>query len=220
LSILQRARDSARMSAATLSCEAAYPQIEFSPGSRGVLAWLRARPPECVHLTRHPPWVAKLIPDTLYLRGKRSPTRESLRPEVSLCRECLVGTVESELAAYPGRVVAFEPDPEIFSQYFFVGGPDFERAGLQTEVARAVERRLSQRNERCSVCRRAATWLWLSREQVASLDEVERIGSAPGEWFCAEHGAQKLCAALAGIPEANLFYMNLPYGEAGAYVWI
>lgn len=221
MSILQRTRNGAlKMSAATLSCEAAYPQIEFSRGSRGWLAWLKDRPPECVHLTRHAPWVATLVPDTLYLRGKRRPTRDSLRPEVALCRDCLVGTVEGEFAAYRGNVVAFEPDPESFSQYFFVGAPDFERAGLQPEVARAIERRLQQRGETCAACDRPAKWLWLSREQVESLDEVERIAEAPGEWFCAEHGAQKLCRALAGIPEANVFYMNLPYGEAGAYVWI
>lgn len=208
------------MNAATLSCETAYPRIEFLPGSRGWLAWLRDRPPQCVHLTRKALWVAKLLPDTLYLQGRRSPTRDSLRPEVSLCRDCLVGTVEGEFAAYQGRVVAFEPDGELFSQYFFVGADDFERAGLQPEVARAIAERLSQRDERCSECPRTATWLWLSREQVASLDEAGRIADSPGEWFCAEHGAQKLCRAFAGIPEANLFYMNLPYGEAGAYVWI
>jgi len=221
LSIAQRTRNGALgMTAAKLSCEAAYPGIEFSPGSRGLLAWLKDRPPECVHLKRNALWVATLVPDTLYVRGKRSPTRDSLRPEVSLCRDCFVGTVEGEFAAYPGNVVAFEPDPEVFSQYFFVGAPDFERAGLQPEVARAIERRLRQRGETCSVCDRSATWLWLSREQVAGLDETQRIGEAPGEWFCAAHGAQTLCRAFAGIPEANVFYMNLPYGEAGAYVWI
>jgi hypothetical protein len=29
-----------------------------------------------------------------------------------------------------------------------------------------------------------------------------------------------LLAAFERIAEANVFYMNLPYGEAGAYVWI
>ena len=59
-----------------------------------------------------------------------------------------------------------------------------------------------------------------AREQVASLDEVERIREAPGEWFCPEHGAGMLCVAFKKIAEANVFYMNLPYGDAGAYVWI
>jgi hypothetical protein len=208
------------MRAAKLSCEAAYPRIEFSPGSRGLLAWLKDRPPECVHLKRKAPWVATLVPDTLYVRGKRSPTRDTARPEVSLCPECFVEAVEGEFAAYSGNVVAFEPDPEAFTQYFFIGAPDFDRAGLQPEVARAIERRLKEREKTCAECRHTATWLWLSREEVASLDETERISEAPGKWFCSEHGAQKVCRALARIPEANVFYMNLPYGEAGAYVWI
>jgi len=29
-----------------------------------------------------------------------------------------------------------------------------------------------------------------------------------------------LCAALRHVGEANLFYVNMPYGDAGAYVWI
>lgn len=209
-----------KRTAVKLSCEEAYPQIEFSAGSRGWLAWLKDRPPECVHLARHSPWLVKLLADTLYVRGKRMPTRESVRPEVSLCRGCFIAAVESELAAYAGTVVAFEPDADIFSQYFFVGVPDFDRTGLRPEVARAIEGRLSQRGETCSHCNRSGTWLWLSRKQVESLDETERISGAPGEWFCAEHGARTLCGAFAALREANVFYMNLPYGEGGAYVWI
>ena len=48
----------------------------------------------------------------------------------------------------------------------------------------------------------------------------EQIGQARGEALCGEHGARKLWNTFEAIPEANLFYMNLPYGEAGAYVWI
>jgi hypothetical protein len=70
------------------------------------------------------------------------------------------------------------------------------------------------------VCGHHGKWLWLSREQVPSLDEVDRIAAAPGEWFCAKHGAEKLISAFEKIEEANIFYMNLPYGESGAYVWI
>lgn len=202
------------------SCDLAYPGIEFSRRSRNWWAKLKGTPPECVHLEADAAWTASLLPDTLYVRGKRSPTRESTRPEVSLCRDCLVGTVESEMAAYPGRVVAFEPDADSFSQYFFIEVPDFERAGLRPEVGRAIEGRLRDESEQCALCASPGGWLWLSREQVASLDEVESIGRAPGERLCAAHGAQKLCRALACIPSANLFYMNLPYGEAGAYVWI
>ena len=164
--------------------------------------------------------MATLLPDTLYLRGKRAQRRETVRPEVTLCRECLLDTIEGELAAFKGRMLAFEPDSEIFTQYFFVAPSDFEAAGLAPETAAAIEKRLAQTGESCAECSRPAAWLWISREQVASLDEVEKIREAPGEWLCAAHGAQKLASTFEKIAEASVFYMNLPYGEAGAYVWI
>lgn len=143
-----------------------------------------------------------------------------MRPEVTLCRECLTDVVQEELESFSGRIVAFEPDAEIFTQYFFVGLDDFEAAGLLQEVSGAIEMRLDQLDQVCSECGQAAKWLWFSRGQVASLDEVERIGAAPGKWFCAKHGARNLLGAFERMHEANIFYMNLPYGEAGAYVWI
>jgi hypothetical protein len=205
---------------ARISYEAAYPELELSPRSRNWWAKLKGTPAECIHLDGEHAWMATLLPDTLYLRGKSAKQREPVRPEVSLCRDCLLGVAAGELQAYRGRVVAFEPDPENFSQYFFVATPDFEAAGLKLEVASAIKKRLAENGERCAECARPATWLWLSREQVTSLDEVKRIGEAPGEWFCPEHGAGMLCVAFKRIAEANVFYMNLPYGEAGAYVWI
>jgi hypothetical protein len=107
-------------------------------------------------------------------------------------------------------VIAFEPDGASFTQYFFVGADEFADAGLQPEVAAAISRRLEQ----------PATWLWFSRSAVPSLDEAGRIAMAVGEEYCARHGAEKLCAAFSELTDANLFYINEPYGEAGAYVWI
>jgi hypothetical protein len=205
---------------ARISYEAAYPRIEFLPRSRNWWAWLKGSPAECVHLDHDAEWVVTVLPDTLYLRGKRAVRRDPVRPEVSLCRNCLAETFASEIAEYSGRVVAFEPDPEIFTQYFFVGKEDFEAAGLSPEVAVAVEKRLAQDPGTCVRCSRAARWLWFSREEVASLDETEKIDETAGEALCGEHGAGKLRETFEGIPEANVFYMNLPYGEAGAYVWI
>jgi hypothetical protein len=205
---------------AILPYEAAYPGIRFLPSSRNWWAWLKGSPAECIHLDRESNWIATLLPDTLYLRGKRAVRREPLRPEVALCLDCLTATVRDELGAYTGRVVAFEPDPDLFTQYFFIAAPDFEAAGLAPEVAAAIEQRLSQDAGMCARCGEPGSWLWFSREQVEGLDEVVRIGGAPGEWFCPAHGAGNLCDAFEQIPEANLFYMNLPYGEAGAYVWI
>lgn len=203
-----------------ISYEAAYPGLEFLPRSRNWWARLKGTPPECIHLDGDFNFVATLLPDTLYLRGKRAPRRDPVRPEICLCRDCLLDTVVGELERYEGRVVAFEPDPENFTQYFFVATPDFEAAGLTPEVRTAIEKRLSQPAPTCSECRKIASWLWLSREQVASLDDAGRITEAPGEWFCAAHGARMLCVAFKKIAEANLFYMNLPYDGAGAYVWI
>ncbi len=164
--------------------------------------------------------MATLAPDTLYLRGKAALRRASPRPEVSLCRACLLGVLAAELAAYDGRVVAFEPDAENFTQYFFIAAPDFAAAGLLPEVAAAIEQRLAEPSGACSECSRPAAWLWLARDDVASLDEAGRIGAAMGRRLCAAHGAATLCGALEASAEANLFYVNVPYGEAGAYIWI
>lgn len=205
---------------ARISYEEAYPGIELSQRSRNWWAWLKGTPAECIHLDGDSRWMATLLPDTLYLRGKRALRREPVRPEVSLCRECLLSIAADELAAFPGRVMAFEPDAETFTQYFFVAAPDFEAAGLRPEVAAALANRLAQAAPDCAECARPAKWLWFSRATVGSLDEFEKIAEGAGEWFCAAHGARKLCDAFENIAEANVFYMNLPYGESGAYVWI
>ncbi len=215
----RRAKFQNAIGGATVSCEEAYPGIDFLPRASW-LAWLRDKPPQCVHLQPGASWSAKLLPDTLYLRGKRSATSESIRPEVSLCRDCLVETLGRELGEYSGNVVAFEPDAEALSQYFFLGVPDFERAGLRPEVARAIKQRIQQTARRCETCEEPARWVWFSRREIPSLDEIEKIRGAQGEWFCAEHGADRICRAFMAIPEAHLLYVNLPYGVAGAYVWI
>jgi hypothetical protein len=203
-----------------MSYEAAYPDVQLLPSSRNWWAKLKGTPAECIHLYHEQPWMATLLPDTLYVRGKKAQQREPVRPEVSLCRDCLLKTAVGELQSYPGRVVAFEPDPESFSQYFFVASPDFEAAGLKHEVAAAIVKRITEKTGKCEECSRAANWMWFSRVRIPSLDEADRIASDPGEWFCAEHGAAMLCVAFKKIPEANLFYMNLPYGDSGAYLWI
>src|ERR1700675_1443383 len=74
---------------ARISHEAAYPEVEFLPSSRNWWAWLKGTPAECIHLNGETSWMATLLPDTLYLQGKRTARREPVRPEVSLCRACL-----------------------------------------------------------------------------------------------------------------------------------
>jgi hypothetical protein len=205
---------------ARIALEQAYPGISFRPRSRSWLARLMRWPAECSHLETGHPWMATFIPDTVYLRGKPFVRRDPSRPEVSVCLECLSGLLEADLAAYQGRVVAFEPDGETFTQYFFVGRNDFGAAGLLPEVSDAIGKRADNFSGPCSECGWPATWLWISRREVSSLDQTDRIESSPGALFCAKHGASKLCEALSKIDEANLFYVNLPYGDSGAYVWI
>ena len=206
-----------------VTLEQAYPGIAFRLRTRNWWARLTRVPPECVHLETEQAWMATLVPDTLYLRGRavrRGRPHASPRPEVSLCRACLLGVLGAELAAYPGRVVAFEPDAQSFSQYFFIAVPDFEAAGLQPEVADALAARLAEPGGACGECSHPAAWLWFSRQEVMSLDDFALIGSVPGRRLCAAHGAEILCGALEACAEANLFYVNVPYDEAGAYVWI
>ena len=205
---------------ARIALDQAYPGISFRPRSRSWLARLMRWPAECVHLESGHPWMATFIPDTLYLRGKPAPRRRPARPEVSVCLDCLSGLLETELAAYAGRVVAFEPDGETFTQYFFVGRNDFEAAGLLPEVAEAIGKRVDNFNGPCADCGAPASWLWISRREVSSLDQTERIAESPGAFFCSKHGAAKLCEALRRVDEANLFYVNVPYGDSGAYLWI
>jgi len=205
---------------ARVPLELAYPQVVFRRRSRNWWARLTGQPAECAHADPEQTWMATLIPDKVYLRGKGRVVRQPLRPEASLCLDCLVDVVKPELAAFAGRVVAFEPDAKSFSQYFFVGREDFEAAGLQPEVASAIGRRLSGLKGSCEECSRTARWLWFSRNEVRSLDEIVQIESAPGRLLCAPHGAAAFDNAMRKVDEANLFYVNVPYGESGAYLWI
>ncbi|HEV7966509.1 MAG TPA: hypothetical protein VGP19_03000 [Candidatus Acidoferrales bacterium] len=205
---------------ARLNVDQAYPGISIRPGSRRLWARLMRWPAECIHLENGHHWMATFIPDTLYLRGKARLRRDPARPEVSVCFDCLASLLEPELASCPTRVVAFEPDGENFTQYFFLGREDFAAAGLRSEVAAAILTRLEEIEGECTDCGERAAWLWISRREVSNLDQTERIASSPGALFCAKHGAAKLCEALGQVAEANLFYINAPYGDSGAYVWI
>ncbi|MGH9757023.1 MAG: hypothetical protein ACRD4M_04750 [Candidatus Acidiferrales bacterium] len=205
---------------AYLNYEDAYPGLQYLPSSRNWWAWFKGASPACVHVGSAGHWVATLIPDTLYLRGKRALRRDPARPEVTLCLDCLEGVAGPELAEYDGRVVAFEPHEGDFTQYFFVAREDFEAAGVAAEVVSAIESRLAQDAGKCRECSLRATWLWFSHEQVASLDQIDRVREAQGEKYCPRHGAEKFWETFAKMDKADIFYVKLPYGTAGAYVWI
>lgn len=202
------------------SLEEAYPGIQILPKSVNWWAWLKGSSPECIHMGEPCDWSATLVPDMLYLRGKKSARREPARPEMTMCLSCLSDTAGEQMEQYPGRVVAFEPDPELFTQYFFVAPGDFEAVGLRPEVGDAIAKRLEQDLGMCEECRDDARWLWFSRSDLESLDEVEKIAAAPAHPLCAKHGADRLFQAFDKMQHANVYYMNLPYDEAGAYVWI
>ncbi|HEY4878682.1 MAG TPA: hypothetical protein VIH97_06140 [Candidatus Acidoferrales bacterium] len=123
-----------------ISYDDAYPNVEFLPRSRNWWAWLKGTPAECVHLGSESEWIATLVPDIICLQGKRRKRRDPIRPEITLCRKCLAETATPDLAEYEGRTVAFEPDPELLSQYFFIEKDDFAAAGLMPEVADASRR--------------------------------------------------------------------------------
>lgn len=203
-----------------LSLEEAYPSLSFRSKSRNWWARLTRVPAECIHLETNASWAATYMPDALYLCGKARAVREQARPEVSLCRECLLSVFEEDLAGYPGRVVAFEPDGTLFTQLFFVAEPDFEAAGLKLDVSAAISGRLTASGPICETCSKPATWLWFSREDVPSLDDTDRMDAAAGRQLCATHGARTFCRTLGAFEDVNLFYINAPYGDSGAYVWI
>lgn len=200
--------------------EEAYPSLSFRPKSRNLWARLTRVPAECVHLETYPYWAATYIPDTLFLCGKSRVIKEPPRPEVSLCRECLLSVFEEDLSRYQGRVVAFEPDGTQFTQFFFVAEPDFSSAGLKPEVSAAISARLGASGAKCEMCSSLATWLWFSRDDVPSLEDTDRMESAGGSNRCPRHGASTLCRSLGACEDVNLFYVNAPYGTAGAYLWI
>ncbi|HKF53316.1 MAG TPA: hypothetical protein VKB26_13455 [Candidatus Acidoferrales bacterium] len=200
----------------------AYPDLSFRWRTANWVSRLIRMPAECVHLESHSPWMATFLPDNLFLRGKNVKLRDPRRPEVSLCRDCFTKAFEKEASAYAGRVVAFEPDPASATQYFFVAAPDFEAAGVEPALAELLGMRLASdaENAKCQDCEQHATWLWFSRSRVANLDAVEQVREAVPEHFCAIHGAQTVCRALTSMEHVNLFYVNAPYGEGGAFLWI
>ncbi len=203
--------------------ERAYPGIQFRPHSHGLLARFARAPAECIHLETDHTWMAALAPDTAYLQGKAVAQREPARPEASLCRACLRQVLAPELQAHAGKVVAFEPSAESVTQYFYVAREHFADAYLQPEVAKALSDRLARlAGESCAQerCGKRAAWLWFSQREVASLDESALISAAPGEALCAAHGAARLLDCLRALELVNLEYVNAPYGEAGAYVWL
>lgn len=200
----------------------AYPGLSFRWRTANWVSRLIRMPAECVHLESHSPWMATFLPDNLFLRGKNVKLHEPRRPEVSLCRDCFTKVFEKEASAHTGRIVAFEPDPASVTQYFFVAAPDFEAAGVEPALSEVLGAQLAQsegRSKSCQECGRTATWLWFSRLRVASLDAVDQVREATPEHFCAVHGAGTVCRALTSMEHVNLFYVNAPYGEGGAFLW-
>ncbi len=202
--------------------EQAYPGVQFRPHTRSWWARVKGLLPECSHLEHDPSWAATYAPDTLYLRGKARAVRQPERPLASLCLRCTMESLRKDLGGFAGRMVAFQPDPAQVSQIFYLAEADFDAAGLKPEVSEALNARLSGIGGPCSArgCGNHAKWLWIPQEEVPGLDDVALIHAAAGRALCAGHGVAQFCLALGAMEEANLEYLNAPYGEAGAYVWI
>lgn len=207
---------------ARLAPNEAYPAVPFRRRTLNWWARLMRLQPECIHLDQNSPWVTTYAPDTLYLRGREQALRDPQRPEVSLCLDCVLPLLRTELQGFAGRIVVFEPPEKAVTQYFYVAQQDFEAAGLMAEVAQAVEGLLARRFGGCceELCSRNAKWLWIPQSEVSSLDDVAAIERATGLPYCTAHGAERLCEALANVEDANLFYLNIPYRETGAFFWI
>ncbi len=167
---------------------------------------------------------ATLLPDTLYLRGKRvvqsraSPARNRSVPH--LLDEYLVRRTRRISAASSSPS---SPTPRSCHAIFFRRAKRISQpAGLAPDVAAAIEKRLARRIWRvCTMFDRWQLGFGCRETKWQASMKSNRSATRPGRAsLCAAHGAAKLCEAFEDIPEANLFYMNLPYGEAGAYLWI
>lgn len=200
--------------------EDAYPGLRYLRSSRNWWARLKGVPAECEHLDRETEWIASLVPDTLYLRGKTAIRRQPVRPEVTMCRDCFLDIFQRELANFDGQVMAFEPDPSLFTQYFFVSPDDFGAAGLLPDLQATLKTRLQQAMGGCELCSSPATWQWFSRDAVPDLGDSGSVSTATGIRLCRPHGARRLVDCFERMPEANIYYVNLPYGDSGVYLWI
>jgi hypothetical protein len=200
--------------------EDAYPGLRYLPSSRNWWAKLKGVPAECEHLDQEVDWIASLVPDTLYLRGKAAVRREPVRPEVMMCRDCFLEVLQRELANYDGKVTAFEPDSSAFTQFFFVGPEDFQGAGLLPDLQTSLNARLSRAMGTCELCSTPATWQWFPHASVPDLGDTEAVAAVPGVRLCRPHGIRRLLDCFEKMPEANIYYVNLPYGDSGVYLWI
>ena len=204
---------------ARLTVDQAYPGISIRPRSRRLWARLMRWPAECIHLENGHHWMATFIPDTLYLRGKARPRREPARPEVSVCFDCLAGLLEPELAACPSRVVAFEPDGETFHAIFFPGqggfrrcGPAFRSGRRDPDAPRRTGRRVQRLRQAGNLAVDFAAGSFQPRPDGANSKP------RPGRFFAPSTEPRNCARPWDNCEEANLFYVNAPYGESGAYI--
>jgi hypothetical protein len=197
--------------------EQAYPTLQLrSTGS----IWERFSTPKCVHAENDDSWIACISPDTFIKHGRLTKLSEAARPEVALCRSCLVALLSAELPRFEGRVVALEPHMEHMQQYMYTALSDMADGGFEPEIISVITRRLEDIRGKCESCDQHAKWLWLPSQDVIDQEDSEGIRNAKGILLCSRHGSLKLCSALEGIPKANMEYVNLPYGEAGFYIWL
>jgi hypothetical protein len=100
-----------------------------------------------------------------------------------------------------------------------VGTEDNNASGVTPELAAVIEQRLAKLPSSCHRCSASAAWLWFTRDEIVSLEETDKILAAQGEALCPNHAAQQMREMFERIAEANIFYINVPYGSAGAFLW-
>jgi hypothetical protein len=197
--------------------EQAYPTLLFR---RTGSIWERFSTPKCVHAENEDGWIACISPDTFIKHGRLTKLSETARPEVALCRSCLITLLNAELPRFQGRVVALEPHMEQMQQYVFTALSDMADGEFEPEIISAITRRLEDISGECDSCDQDAKWLWLSSRDVIDQQDLEGISNAKGVLLCSRHGSLTLRGALERIPKADMEYLNLPYSEAGFYIWL
>ncbi len=92
-------------------------------------------PAECIHLENGHHWM--YVHSGYAVSSRQASTREPVRPEVSVCFDCLAGLLEAEAGPCPSPRGAFRRRRDVHA-IFFLGKEDFSAAGLRSEVAAAI----------------------------------------------------------------------------------
>lgn len=176
-------------------------------------------PARCTHLDAPNQLGIQLTPDWVWLHGQSKPTavREPARPPIAVCVECLLAFAQTEIAAFCGRVIAFESSAKNFSRYSFVEQQHLGDVELGAEDLIHCQSLVAEPLGGCQTCAAEARFLWVKRGSTTESRELTTYRGGRG-YYCLQHGAELLVASLRERIRAPLAYFNLPYGERGVYI--